>query len=219
MIRTTRLLLLLPLLAACNSTPSAVNEGSVSRMADRQGPDSTVLPTANDNALPAPDTARTKAVSALSDTLRVARLAHNFSRPKGPADKFQLVFRGPSILEGTGEFTITDPDGQVIFREMLTEPDLEAALVYEMKGPTTTRAERETFVLRRIDRFFLPVQFHTPAVAALTPFVGGLENLDLATWTDFAKRPDAIGFEYLKGKEDRRQIAWSPLKKQTVRVR
>ena len=31
--------------------------------------------------------------------------------------------------------------------------------------------------------------------------------------------PDAIGFEYLTGKEDRRQIAWSPLKKQTVRVR
>lgn len=209
--RTTRFLLLLPLLAACNSTPSAVNEGSVSRMADRQGPDST--------ALPAPDTARTKAVSAVSDTLRVARLAHNFSLPKGPADKFQLVFRGPSILEGTGEFTITDPDGQVIFREMLTEPDLEAALVYEMKGPTATRAERETFVLRRIDRFFLPAQFHTPAVSAKSTFPDGIENLDRATWTDFQKRPDAIGFEYLKGKEDRHQITWSPLKKQTVRVR
>jgi hypothetical protein len=216
--RTTRLLLLLPLLAACNSTPSAVNEGSVSRMADHQRPDSTA-PAATNSALPAPDTARTKAVSAVSDTLRVARLAHNFSRPKGPADKFQLVFRGPSILEGTGEFTITDPEGQVIFREMLTEPDLEAALVYEMKGPTATRAERETFVLRRIDRFFLPAQFHTPAVGAKATFPGGIENLDRDAWNDLQKRPDAIGFEYLKGKEDRRQIAWSPLKKQTVRVR
>lgn len=212
--RATRLflLLLLPLLAACNSTPSAVNEGSVSRVADRQGLDSS-------STLPLPDTARTKAVSALSDTLRVTRLAHNFSRPHGPADKFQLVFRGPSILEGTSEFTITDPDGQVIFREMLTEPDLEAALVYEMKGPSATRAERETYVLRRIDRFFLPAQFHTPAVGAKVTFPSGIENLDRATWTDFQKRPDAIGFEYLKGKEDRRQIAWSPLKKQTVRVR
>ncbi|MBH8568697.1 hypothetical protein KB206_07385 [Microvirga sp. STS02] len=217
--RTTRLFLLLPLLAACNSTPSAVNEGSVSRMADRQGPNSTTTPAATNNALPAPDTAHTKAASAVSDTLRVARLAHNFSRPKGPADKFQLVFRGPSILEGTGEFTITDPDGQVIFREMLTEPDLEAALVYEMKGPTATRAERETFVLRRIDRFFLPKQFHTPAVAAKAAFPDGVENLDRATWNDFQNRPDAIGFEYLKGKEDSHQIAWSPLKKQTVRVR
>lgn len=215
--RTSWHFLLLPLLAACNSTPSAVSEGSVSRMADRQGPDSTAAPTAT--ALPAPDTAHAKAVSALRDTLRVARLTHNFSRPKGPADKFQLIFRGPSILEGTAEFTITDPAGQVIFREMLTEPDLEAALVYEMKGPTATRAERETFVLRRIDRFFLAAQFHTPAVAARDAFPSEVENLDRATWADLQKRPDAIGFEYLKGKEDRRRIAWSPLKKQTVRVR
>ena len=208
----TSWLLLMPLLAACNSTPSAVNKGTVSRAADRQGPDTV-------RALPLPDTARTKAVSALSDTLRQARERHNFSNPKGPADLFRLVFRGPSILEGTGEFTITDPTGQVIFCEMLTEPDLEAALVYEMKGPTATRAERKTFVLRRVDRFFLPAQFHSPAVAAEAPFPGGIENLDRAAWSDLQKRPDAIGFEYLKGKEDRRVIAWSPLKKQTVRIR
>lgn len=200
-------LTLLPLLAACNSTPSAVNEGTVSRMADR-----------DTTALPPPDTASTKAVSAVSDTLRVARQTHNFSQPKGPADVFRLVFRGPSILEGTGEFTITDPSGQVIFREMLTEPDLEAALVYEMKGPTATRAERETFVLRRIDRFFLPAQFRTPAVERNAPIDSFGENLDAATWEDLRKRPDAISFEYLKGKEDRQRIAWSPLKKQTVRV-
>ena len=208
----TSWLLLLPLLAACNSTPSAVNEGTVSRAADRQGPDTA-------QALPAPDTAAAKAVSAVSDTLRQVRERHNFSNPKGPADLFRLVFRGPSILEGTGELTITDPTGQVIFREMLTEPEFEAALVYELKTPTATRAERETFVLRRIDRFFLPAQFHSPAVAAKASFPGGLENLDRAAWSDLQKRSDAIGFEYLKGKEDRRVIAWSALKKQTVRVR
>ena len=200
-------LTLLPLLAACNSTPSAVNEGAATRVAGR-----------DTTALPAPDTASAKAVSAVSDTLRVARQTHTFSQPKGPADVFRLVFRGPSILEGTGEFTITDPSGQVIFREMLTEPDLEAALVYEMKGPTATRAERETFVLRRIDRFFLPTQFHTPAVGPKATLPKGIENLDRATWNDLRQRPDAIRFDYLKGKEDRRQIAWSPLKKQTVRV-
>ena len=202
---------LLPLLAACNSTPSAVNEGTVSRIADRQGRDTAA-------ALPPPDTARTKAASVASDTLRVVRQRHNFSNPKGPADLFRLVFRGPSILAGTAEFTIADPSGQVIFREMLTEPDLEAALVYEMKGSTATRAERETFVLRHIDRFFLPTRFHTPAIGAKAAFPGGIENLDRASWNDLRQRPDTIGFEYLKGKEDRRQIAWSSLKKQTVRV-
>ncbi len=204
-------LTLLPLLAACNSTPSAVNEGTVSRIADRTPRDSA--------ALPPPDTAHAKAVSAHADTLRVVRQRHNFSHPKGPADVFRLVFRGPSILEGTGEFTITDAGGQVIFREMLTEPDLEASLVYGMKTPTATRAEREAFVLRRIDRFFLPTQFHAPAVDPKMAFPEGVENLDRATWNDLTTRPEAIRFTYLKGKEDQRQIAWSPLKKQTVRLR
>lgn len=205
-------LLLLPLLAACNSTPSAVNEGTVSRVVDRKSSDTAQV-------LPAPDTAHTKAVSALRDTLRQVRERHNFSHAEGPADVFRLVFRGPSILEGTGEFTVTNPSGQVIFREMLTEPDLEAALVYETQGPNATRAARETFVLRRVDRFFLPSQFHAPAVSAKAPFPGGIENMDRTAWRDLQKRPDAIGFEYLKGKEDRRVIAWSPLKKQVVRLR
>ena len=200
----------LPLLAACNSTPSAVNEGTVSRVADRPARDTT--------ALPLPDTARVKAVSAVSDTLRVVRQRHNFSNSKGPADLFKLVFRGPSILEGTGEFTITDPSSQVIFREILTESDLEAALVYQLKTPTATRAERETFVLRRIDGFFLPSKFHTPAIDRKAPITSFGKNLDAATWNDLRQRPDAIRFEYLKGKEDRQQIAWSPLAKQTVRV-
>ena len=206
--------LLLPLLAACNSTPITEGTGTPPTATGRPNPPAESTP-----GRPAPDTAAAKAVSARRDTLRQVREQHNFSKPNGPADKFQLVFRGPSILEGTGEFTITDPSGQVIFREMLTEPDLEAALVYGMKNPAATRAERETFVLRRIDRFFLPSQFHAPAVAAKAPFPGGLANLERATWTDLRKRPDAIGFDYLKGKEDRRVIAWSELKKQTVRVR
>ncbi|WP_046244594.1 hypothetical protein [Hymenobacter terrenus] len=200
----------LPLLAACNSTPSAMHEGTVSRITDQTGHDSSALPT--------PDTSRSKAVSAVSDTLRVARQQHNFSNPEGPPDTFQLVFRGPSILEGTGELTITSASGQVIFREMLTEPNLEASLVYEMKTPTASRAEREAFVLRRIDRFFLPSQFHTPAIDKKAAFPATVENLDRASWIDLRQRPDAIRFEYLKGKEDRHRIAWSPLKKEVVRV-
>ena len=204
-------LLLWPLLAACDSTPSAVNEGSISRMADR--------PVRDPTALPPPDTTSVKAVSAANDTLRVVRQRRNFSYSEGQSDLFRLVFRGPSFLEGTGEFTITDPSGQVIFREVLTEPDFEAALVYELKTPTASRAEREAFVRRRLDRFFQPAQFHAPAVAAGAAFPGGIANLNRAAWADLQKRPDAIGFDYLKGKEDRQTIAWSPLTKQTVRVR
>ncbi|OGX85925.1 hypothetical protein BEN47_13815 [Hymenobacter lapidarius] len=203
---------LLPLLlAACNSTPSAVQEGTDSAAAGQPARDSA--------ALPPPDTSGTKAVSALRDTLRTVRERRNFSSPQGPPDTFQLVFRGPSMLEGTGEFTITNAEGQVIFREMLTEPDLEATLVYEMTTPTATRAQRAAYVRRRIDRFFQPSQFHAPAIAATSVFPTEIENLDRAAWNDLKQRPDAIRFDYLKGKEDRQQIAWSPLKKQVIRVR
>ncbi|MGI4884352.1 MAG: hypothetical protein ACRYFR_05270 [Janthinobacterium lividum] len=201
-------LLLLPLLAACNAAPKATTETALARAAP---------PAAG--ALPPPDTARAKAVSALGDTLRVVRQRHNFSRSKGPPDAFRLVFRGPSVLAGNAEFTITDPSGQVIFREMLTEPDLEAALVYELKTPAATPAEREAYVLRRIDQFFQPAQFQTPAVGPQATFPNHVENLDQATWADLKRRPGTIGFDYLKGKEDRQRLAWSPLKKQTVRVR
>jgi hypothetical protein len=194
-------------LSACNSTPAtATQEGA------------TGTPAATDpSALPTPDTTHTKAVSAVRDTLLDVSQRHYFSNP-GKADLFRLVFRGPSVLKGTGEFTITDAGGQVIFREILSEPDLEAALVYEMKTPTATPAEREAFVRRRINQFFQPAQFHSPAVERKATFPAGIENLDQATWEDIRQRPDAVRFEYLKGKEDRRQIVWSPLKKQTVRL-
>ncbi|OGX86074.1 hypothetical protein [Hymenobacter glacialis] len=123
------------------------------------------------------------------------------------------------MLEGTGEFTIANAEGQVIFREMLTEPDLEAALVYEMTTPTATQAQREAYVRRRIDQFFRPSQFHSPAIAAESALPTGLENLDPTAWNDLKQRPDAIRFDYLKGKEDQQQIAWSPLIKEVIRVR
>ena len=201
-------LLLLPLLAACNAAPTATT-----------APTETATAPPAAGALPPPDTARAKAVSALGDTLRVVRQQHNFSRSEGPADAFRLVFRGPSVLVGTAEFTITDPGGQVIFREMLTEPDLEAALVYEMKTPADTRAEREAYVLRRIDQFFQPAQFQAPAIGPQATFPSHVENLDQATWADLKQRPGTISFDYLKGKENRQRLAWSPLKKQTIRVR
>ncbi len=203
------------LLAACNSTPSAVNEGAAPRVADRPTAASDAAAPA---ALPPPDTARAKAAAPTENLLRQVRQEHNFSQHQGPPDVFKLVFQGPFTLVGNAEFTITDPSGQVIFREILTEPDLEAALVYELKTPAATPAQREDFVNKRLDKFFWDEQFHTPAVAPGARFPAGLPNLDRATWQDLQKRPEAIAFEYLKGKEDRRRIAWSPLKKQIVRV-
>jgi hypothetical protein len=161
------------------------------------------------------DTARAAAVNAQSDTLKVVRKRHVFSAPATP-DVFTLALRGPNLLSSEATFTIATASGQVIFREVLTAPDLEAALVYEMKGATATQAEREAYVRRRMDEFFAEKNFQRPAIPAAASYQPGLA--DRAAWDDLHRLSDALGFHYLVGKEDRRVIAWSPLRKQIIRV-
>ena len=161
------------------------------------------------------DTTRATNVNAQSDTLKVVRRQHLFSSASTP-DLFMLTLRGPNLLSGEASFTITDANGQVIFREVLTAPDLEASMVYEMQGSSATQAEREAFVKKRMDEFFADKNFQQPALPKSEKYQPG--QLDRATWDDLHRRPDAISFRYLVGKEKTRRIAWSPLKKQVVKL-
>ncbi|MFD2785270.1 hypothetical protein [Hymenobacter rubripertinctus] len=164
------------------------------------------------------DTARPAPINALADTLATARRRHLFSSPSTP-DVFALVLRGPSVLSGEAALTITTAQGEVIFREILTSSDLEAALVYEMKTPTATQAQREAYVRRRIGEFFAENNFQRPELAATATYpTPAPASPDRATWNDLQQRPDAISFRYLVGKEDRQVLAWSPLQKQVVHL-
>lgn len=193
------------LLTAC-STPDT-----------RQAQNQTASVTTADTATAAEplDTARAANVNAQSDTLQVVRRRHVFSNAAAP-DVFTLTVRGPSLLSGEATFTIADDAGQVIFREVLTAADLEAALIYEMKGNTASQAEREAFVRRRLNKFFAPQNFARPALPTSETYRPGAT--DRATWDDLRRRPDAVSFRYLVGKEDRRRIVWSPLTKQVVKL-
>ncbi|SDX90442.1 hypothetical protein [Hymenobacter psychrophilus] len=206
-----RLLLpaLLPLAAAC-SGPADQPAGSAT---------TAVAPDTTGAAAPEPlDTARAATVNAQSDTLLVRRNRHVFSNPAAP-DVFTLVLRGPSVLSGEATFTITTATGEVIFREIMTSPELEAALVYEMKTPTATQAEREAYVRRRVQEFFAATNFQRPALAPTAAYPSPAPaSPDRATWNDLRQRPDAVRFNYLVGKEDRRHLAWSPLSKQVVHL-
>ena len=203
------------LLAACTSSPttSPSAPGAASLPAATPAP-ATPAPS---TILPTPDTARAQAVGAQADTLASARQAHEFSRPGGAPDVFRLVLRGPSVLAGEATFTITDASGQVIFREMLSAAELEAPMQYQLKTPATLAA-REAFVRRRIREFFGPAQFTRPAVPASATYPAGPDAPDRATWDDLRHRPQSIRFTYITGKLNLRNIAWSPLKKQVVRV-
>lgn len=162
------------------------------------------------------DTTRASATSAQSDTLKTVTKRHVFSNPGAP-DVFKLEMRGKDILTGKATFTVTDASGQVIFREMLAAEDLEAAMVYEMKTPTATAAEREAYVRRRMDEFFADKNFQKPALTAKATYPTD-NSIPRTAWDDLLKRPDAVSFSYLVGKEDRRRIAWSPGAKQVVHL-
>lgn len=200
-----RIALFLPvfgLLAAC-STPDASQSG-------------TTTPAVDSTARLEPmDTARASTATPQADTLKTVRRRHVFSAPASP-DEFKLTLRGKDVLTGQITFTITDAAGQVIFREMLTPADLEASMVYEMKTPTVTPAEREAYVRRRMDEFFADKNFRQPALTTKDAYQAG--GADRTVWTELQKRPDAVGFQYLVGKEDRRRIAYSPGTKQVVQL-
>ena len=209
--RRSVLLALFPLAVACSPSPS-----------DTTSTTSPGSPAADSAATTAPleplDTARAATVDARADTLLTSNRQHLFSSPSAP-DAFSLVLRGPTLLSAEATFTITTAQGEVIFREVLTSSDLEAALVYEMKGPTATQTEREAYVRRRIGEFFAESNFQRPALAAKATYpTPPPTSPDQATWNDLKKRPDAIGFHYLVGKEDRRTLAWSPLQKQVIHL-
>ncbi|WP_217701021.1 hypothetical protein [Hymenobacter sp. CRA2] len=193
------------LLTAC-STPST----------DRSaGPPSAATDSSDAPPLAPMDTTAASATNVHSDTLKAVRTRHLFSSPSAP-DLFQLVLRGDSLLGGEATFTITAADGTVIFREALSSADLEASMVYEMNKPDATRQEREAFLRRRMGEFFAPKNFHQPAIDPKATYQPG--TVDRVVWDDLRKRNGTVSFQYLVGKEDGRRIAWSPLRRQVVRI-
>ncbi|ALD20227.1 hypothetical protein [Hymenobacter sp. DG25A] len=163
------------------------------------------------------DTLRPLGVTAQADTLQQVQKLHEFSQV-GKPDKFTLVLRGKTLLTGELTFTIASgADNRVIFRETFPVSDLEAAMVYEMKTPTATPAEREAYVRKRLQEFFADKNFVQPAIGPRDTYQPGT-TLDQAAWQELHSRKDAVGFVYLLGKEDRRKIAWSPMRQQVVQV-
>ncbi|MCR5888837.1 hypothetical protein LRS06_13900 [Hymenobacter sp. J193] len=201
MMRATFLLAPLLLAAACSSPASEQTSATPS--------------TAATSPAEPLDTTRAPSIDAQADTLKVVRRRHEFSTP-GQPDLFMLALRGTDITTGEATFTITSATGTVIFREVLPAADLEASLVYSMTGPTASKQEREAFIRKRMDVFFEEKQFGKPAVPASGSAPADTE--DKAAWQDLQKRPEALRFTYLVGKEEQRRIAWSPLRKQVIRL-
>lgn len=134
---------------------------------------------------------------------------HVFSDPN-QNDSFELTLSGNSILEGTIAFRIITAKGQVI----LSESYPAAYFLDYGLGADASDDQKEKYIRKRMDAFFDEENFYSPAV-------GKDEKLDedysqKSIWEDIQSDETAIGFHYLIGEEDARNIAYSKSSKKVV---
>ncbi|MBC3541233.1 hypothetical protein ACFSC6_14450 [Rufibacter sediminis] len=144
----------------------------------------------------------------------IVQRTHLFSSQQQP-DFFRLALHGNSIAQGKVEFTITTHDGQKIYEENFPAADLEASMVYEMQTDSPTVSEREAYIIKRMDGFVENKDFVSPAIAPNAPVQASFVNE--TTWNRIKANPKAIGFKYLRGKEDGRLLVYDPEQKKVVR--
>lgn len=147
--------------------------------------------------------------------LHVVQRTHQFSS-KGEPDYFRLTLRGDSVTAGQVEFVITTRTGQQIYQELFSAADLEANMVYTLiQNTPPTAAERETYILNRMNEFVQDANFLTPAISqGATP---DTSLVKLSTWRELQANKGTIGFKYLLGKEDGRLLVYDPKQQKAIR--
>jgi len=134
---------------------------------------------------------------------------HTFSDP-ATQDIFIVKLISDSVQTATVTFEITDSKGQQLYSDTF---DANYLLNYDLKENATS-AERDEFILARIDSFFADSNFKIPAIKPDMAFDANYS--DEKVWNEIKADPNAIGFYYLKGKEDGRWLAYSKALKKVV---
>jgi hypothetical protein len=129
-------------------------------------------------------------------------ILHHFSS-NDHKDTFRISVTGPSIIEGDFHFQIISPQAGVIYDQRLTT---EWLIDYGAEGNTTI-AGKADYIRKRIDNFFNPKNFISPAIGEKERFDSLVSTK--SAWENINSDRGAIGFYYLVGKEDGRKIAYS----------
>lgn len=126
-------------------------------------------------------------------------------------DTFTLNICGPNLFESTVLFQIISWKGSVIYRHQFTIGDL-------MERDYTKDArskEDSSSIIKTLDHFFEESQFH-PAYTDLSDVTNehywGLGK----EWKEFRHDTTSIGFHYLLGAEDGRNIGFSKRRNKAV---
>jgi len=141
-------------------------------------------------------------ILAVDTILYKSETVHYFSSP-GDKDTFKITVTGQSIKSGQFRFQIITKDGEIILDESYETTML---LDYGLK-PNPTDKETEEYIKTRIDRFLTDDNFHQPAISKSDTFDEDYSDKEI--WDDIISDQTSIGFHYLIGEEDGRQIAFS----------
>ncbi|MEJ8758010.1 hypothetical protein WG947_13445 [Pontibacter sp. H259] len=134
---------------------------------------------------------------------------HTFSDPT-TQDIFIVKLVGDSVQTAAVTFEITDSKGKQLYTDTF---EANYLLNYDLKE-NATATERDAFIHARIDSFFVDVNFKDPAIKPDMTFDPNYS--DKKIWDDVQADTSAIGFYYLKGKEDGRWIAYSKAQQKVV---
>ncbi|WKZ58819.1 MAG: hypothetical protein QY309_13180 [Cyclobacteriaceae bacterium] len=148
-------------------------------------------------------------VKTIDSVLYKSETLHYFSSTTDK-DSFKIVVTGQSLKNGQFRFQVITKDGQVILNESYETTML---LDYGLKA-NSTDSEIEDYIKTRIDKFFNADNFHQPAISKTDTFDEDYGDKEI--WDDIISDQTSIGFYYLIGEEDGRQIAFSKKKGKVV---
>lgn len=156
-------------------------------------------------ALPIP------AVPAGPRLLHEAAARRPFSSRTAP-DQFRLQLRGDSVLTGTLHLSIVSVAGDTLLSERFPA---QALLDYGLLqyGEHPTRAQREAYVRERMDQFFGPGQFRSPAIKPTEQYVA--RQSERGVWEE-VRQTGLPGFFYHLYEEDGRSLAYLPRRRKAV---
>lgn len=148
------------------------------------------------------------------DTKMLKKVTHQqvFSN-NNAEDTFSLTLIGNKISAAQITFTITNNKGVILYKENFpSEALLDYGLLEVSEKPT--EKDKENYLLKRMDTFFEPKDFSTPAIKPNADYEPQYSNKTI--WDALQQDSTSVGFDYLLYEESGRSIAYSKKLKKVV---
>lgn len=127
-------------------------------------------------------------------------------------DTFRLTIFGDSLLTATITFEVIDYTGARIYLDTFPSNYL---LGYEVEI-TDPAAVKKAFMIKRINEFFAPDRFMSPAIEKTRTMDSDYVMLKKEVWDEIKSDNKRTGFSYLIGEENNRDIAYSKVLRKVV---